>query len=154
TGVTEVLTPLFQRFSVILNLLVYQFCAPAAPAASRRGGPESGLFTAERRLGAMVRRAGMSRRIRVSSPWRFAVFGAVLVVGAAPCSSSGSTSSSSPPPATTTPSSAPPPTGAASSSPATSTGSGATGGVTDFVQYTGGKAGAADSSLSPVTIGW
>jgi branched-chain amino acid transport system substrate-binding protein len=26
--------------------------------------------------------------------------------------------------------------------------------VTDFVQYTGGKAGAADSSLSPITIGW
>jgi branched-chain amino acid transport system substrate-binding protein len=27
-------------------------------------------------------------------------------------------------------------------------------GVTDFVQYTGGKAGKADASLSPITIGW
>ena len=29
-----------------------------------------------------------------------------------------------------------------------------TGSVTDFVQYTGGKAGPADNSLSPITIGW
>src|ERR1700730_17757646 len=42
THVARVLTPLFQRFSVNSNLLVYQFCTPAAPAATCRGGAGNG----------------------------------------------------------------------------------------------------------------
>ena len=79
--------------------------------------------------------------------------GAVAVAAAAltiaGCSSSSSSSSSAP-------TSASPTTSAAASSPAAaSTGSAAAGtSVTNYLSYTGGKAGAADSSLAPVTIGY
>ncbi len=51
------------------------------------------------------------------------------------------------------------PTGSTSSSPTSSSSSSSSssspaGGVTDLVAYTGGKAGGADSSLAPVTVGW
>jgi branched-chain amino acid transport system substrate-binding protein len=46
-------------------------------------------------------------------------------------------------------------TGAAQSTPSGATTGGAGGGsVTDYVAYVGGKAGKADSSKSPITIGW
>lgn len=98
----------------------------------------------------MVRLAGMSRRVRAGSRWRIAAAGAVLVAGAAACSSSSSSTQAASSPAASAPASSV----ASSPAVAATTGSGATGGVTDFVQYTGGKAGPADNSLSPVTIGW
>ncbi len=71
---------------------------------------------------------------------------AAAMLAAAGCSSSSSSSSSS----VTTPSSAP-----ASSLPA-STGTGGAGAqsVTNYLAYTDGKSGAANSSLAPVDIGW
>ena len=45
------------------------------------------------------------------------------------------------------------PSGSASSSSSSSS-SASTGSVTDLVAYTGGKAGAADNSQTPVTVGW
>ena len=80
--------------------------------------------------------------------------GAVAVAAAAltiaGCSSSSSSSSSAP--SSTSPTAA----SAAASSPApAATGSAAAGtSVTNYLSYVGGKAGAANSSLSPVTIGY
>src|SRR5512133_1718466 len=63
------------------------------------------------------------------------------------CGSSGSSSSS-----TTTAAG----TGAAQSTPSSgaTTGGAGSNSVTDYVKYVGGKAGKADSSKSPVVIGW
>jgi branched-chain amino acid transport system substrate-binding protein len=102
----------------------------------------------------MARLAGMSRRISGRSRWRVTAVGAVLVVGAAACSSSSTSSStssaaSSPASATSTAASAT----ATPSSAGTSTSSAYAGSVTNYQQYVG-HSGAANSSLSPVTIGW
>jgi branched-chain amino acid transport system substrate-binding protein len=69
-----------------------------------------------------------------------------------PAASAASTSSA-PSGAGTSSASAPSATESAPAASATASG-GATGAVTDYVAYTGGTAGAADSSKSPVTIGW
>ena len=101
----------------------------------------------------MVRLAGMSRRIRTGSRWRVAAVGACLVAGAAACSSS--SSSSAPPAASST--AASPATSASGTASPTSAGSNTASAfahsVTNYQQFVGGS-GAANSSLSPVTIGW
>jgi branched-chain amino acid transport system substrate-binding protein len=104
----------------------------------------------------MVRLTGMSRRIPGGSRWRIAVVGACLVAGAAACSSGASSSSSSSAPAapTSAASAATAASGTASpSSAGTSTASAFAGSVTNYPGYVGAS-GAANSSLSPVTIGW
>jgi len=107
----------------------------------------------------MMRFTGMRHGIRAGSGWRIVAIAAVVVVGgAAACSSNASTSSSS---STATTNSAAPATAASSSastSPSasslgTSTASAYSGSVTNYQQYVGAS-GAANSSLSPVTIGW
>ena len=103
----------------------------------------------------MVRLTGMSRRIRAGSRWRIAAVGACLVAGAAACSSS-SSSSSAPPVAS---SSAAPSSAAAASATASPSSAGVNtatafaGSVTNYQSFTG-SSGAANSSLSPVMIGW
>jgi len=92
----------------------------------------------------MVRLTGTRQWTRTGSRWRAIVVGACLVAGIAACSSSSSSSSSSSAPASSAPASS------AASSPASTS---ASGDVTNFQQYAGGS-GAANSSLSPVTIGW
>jgi branched-chain amino acid transport system substrate-binding protein len=71
-----------------------------------------------------------------------------VALAAAGCGGGGSSSSSS--------NAASTPAGGASSTPAGGAGSGGAGGksVTDYQAYIGGKAGKADSSKSPVYIGW
>src|ERR1700734_4197791 len=104
----------------------------------------------------MARLTGMSRRIPGGSSWRIAVVGACLVAGAAACSSGASSSSSSSAPAapTSAASAATAASGTASpSSAGTSTASAFAGSVTNYQQFVGGS-GAANPSLSPVTIGW
>ncbi len=64
----------------------------------------------------------------------------------AACSSGGGSSQSTSPSASSSSTS--------SESPSSSSTSTSQGGVTDLVAYTGGKAGAADTTLAPVTIGW
>lgn len=98
----------------------------------------------------MVRLAGMSRRIRTGSRWRVIAVGACLVAGAAACSSGSSNSSST---ASTATSSAAASATATPSSAGTSTSSAYAGSVTNYQQYVG-HSGAANSSLSPVTVGW
>jgi branched-chain amino acid transport system substrate-binding protein len=101
----------------------------------------------------MVRFTGMSRRVRTGSRWRAAAVGACLLAGAAACSSSGS---SAPPVASSTAASS---TAAASGAAASPTSAGSNtasafaGSVTNYQQFVGAS-GAADKSLSPVTIGW
>jgi branched-chain amino acid transport system substrate-binding protein len=102
----------------------------------------------------MVRLTGMSRPIRAGSRWRIAAVGACLVAGAAACSSSSSSSSA----ASTAPSSGDSTAtgGSATASPTSagsSTASAFAGSVTNYQSFTG-SSGAANSSLSPVTIGW
>jgi len=106
----------------------------------------------------MVRLTRMRRWTESGSRWRAIALSAVVVTAIAACSSSASSSSSS----SSAPTSAPPSTSApatsapASSTPATASSSPASstsGDVTNFEQYVGGS-GAANSSLSPVTIGW
>ena len=102
----------------------------------------------------MERLTGMSRRIRAGSRWRIAAVGACLVAGAAACSS-GSSSSSAPPAASSTASS-PATSASATTSPSSAGANTATafaGSVTNYQQFVGAS-GAANSSLSPVTIGW
>jgi branched-chain amino acid transport system substrate-binding protein len=104
----------------------------------------------------MARLTGMSRRIPGGSSWRIAVVGACLVAGAAACSSGASSSSSSSAPAapTSAASAATAASGTASpSSAGTSTASAFAGSVTNYPGYVGAS-GPANSSLSPVTIGW
>jgi branched-chain amino acid transport system substrate-binding protein len=104
----------------------------------------------------MARLTGMSRRIPGGSSWRIAVVGACLVAGAAACSSGASSSSSSSAPAapTSAASAATAASGTASpSSAGASTASAFAGSVTNYPGYVGAS-GAANSSLSPVTIGW
>jgi len=105
----------------------------------------------------MTRFTGMRHGIRAGSGWRLIAIGAVLVVGgAAACSSSSSSSSSSSAPATSAPatsSTTSASTAASPSSAGTSTASAYAGSVTNYQQYVG-HSGAANSSLSPVTIGW
>lgn len=96
----------------------------------------------------------MSRGIRAGARWRIAAVGAVLVVGAAACSSSANSSSSSAPAA-----SSPGTSGSAANATVSPTSAGANtatafaGSVTNYQQYVGAS-GAANPSLSPVTIGW
>src|SRR5580700_1786293 len=102
----------------------------------------------------MARLTGMSRRIRGGSRWRISVVGACLVAGAAACSSGASSSSSAP----AAPTSASSPAAASSttaspSSAGSNTSSAFAGSVTNYPGYVGAS-GAANSSLSPVTIGW
>lgn len=103
----------------------------------------------------MVRRTGMSRRIRTGARWRAAAVGAVLVVGAAACSSSANSSSSSAGAGGSAASSPAAASGATVSptSAGTNTAAAFAGSVTNYQQYVGGS-GAANSSLAPVTIGW
>jgi len=101
----------------------------------------------------MMRLTGMSRRIRAGSRWRIAAVGACLVAGAAACSSS---SSSAPPAASGTAASSPAASAGASTSPSSAGANTATafaGSVTNYQQFVGAS-GAANKSLSPVTIGW
>ena len=110
----------------------------------------------------MVRLTGMSRRIPGGSRWRAVAVGACLLAGAAACSS-GSNSSSTSAPATssagassTGASSAASSAASAASTPTsagTSTAAAFANSVTNYQQFTGGS-GAANPSLSPVTIGW
>ena len=102
----------------------------------------------------MVRFTGMSRRIPSGSRWRAAAVGACLLAGAAACSS-GSNSSSTSAPAATSSAAASSAASSASSptSAGTSTAAAFAGSVTNYQQYVGGS-GAANPSLSPVTIGW
>jgi branched-chain amino acid transport system substrate-binding protein len=93
----------------------------------------------------MVRLTGTRRWTRTGSRWRAIVVAACLATGLAACSSSSSSSSSAPA------SSSPAAPASAASSPATSAST--AGEVTNFQQYVGGS-GAANPSLSPVTIGW
>jgi branched-chain amino acid transport system substrate-binding protein len=103
----------------------------------------------------MMRLTGMSRRISAGSRWRAIALGACLLAGAAACSSSGSSSSSSTPGTASSSQSS-----SAGASPATSpssaganTAAAFAGAVTNYQQYVGAS-GAANPSLSPVTIGW
>jgi branched-chain amino acid transport system substrate-binding protein len=101
----------------------------------------------------MERLTGMSRRIRAGSRWRIAAVGACLVAGAAACSSS---SSSAPPAASSTAASSPATSASATTSASSAGANTATafaGSVTNYQQFVGAS-GAANSSLSPVTIGW
>lgn len=94
----------------------------------------------------MVRLTGTRRWTAAGSRWGAIASAACLVTGIAACSSSSSSSSSSAPA-----SSAPAASGSASSPATTTSGSS---GVTNFTQYVGGTSGKANTSLSPVTIGW
>src|SRR5262249_35441161 len=80
---------------------------------------------------------------------------AAATLAAAGCSSSTSSSTSTAP-ATSASSSAAAPATSAAAAPSASGSSGGLGAqsVTDYVAYTGGKAGPADNSLPPVTIGF
>jgi len=101
----------------------------------------------------MERLTGMSRRIRAGSRWRIAAVGACLVAGAAACSSS---ASSAPPAASSTAASSPATSASATTSASSAGANTATafaGSVTNYQQFVGAS-GAANSSLSPVTIGW
>ena len=89
----------------------------------------------------MMRLTETRRWTPAGSRWRAIALAACVVTGIAACSSGSSSSSSAP--ATSAPASA-------ASSPATSASAGE---VTNFQQYVGGS-GAANPSLSPVTIGW
>ncbi len=103
----------------------------------------------------MVRLTGRSRRIRAGSRWRVAAVGACLLAGAAACSSSGSSTSPASTAASSTASS--PATSASATTSPSSAGANTTtafaGSVTNYKQYVGAS-GAANNSLSPVTIGW
>ena len=102
----------------------------------------------------MVRLTGMSRRIRAGSRWRIAAVGACLLAGAAACSSSSSSSSSAV--ASSTAASSPATASSATASPSSAganTASAFARSVTNYQEFVGGS-GAANSSLSPVTIGW
>jgi branched-chain amino acid transport system substrate-binding protein len=103
----------------------------------------------------MVRLTGMSRRISTGSRWRVAAVGACLLAGAAACSSSGSSSST--PPVSSSPAASSPAaasgTTASPSSAGSNTSSAFAGSVTNYPQFVGAS-GAANTSLSPVTIGW
>src|ERR1700749_2397682 len=103
----------------------------------------------------MVRLTGMSRRISTGSRWRVAAVGACLLAGAAACSSSGSSSSTPPVPSSPAASSpaAASSTTASASSAGSNTSSAFAGSVTNYPQFVGAS-GAANTSLSPVTIGW
>ena len=104
----------------------------------------------------MARLTGMSRRIPGGSSWRIAVVGACLVAGAAACSSGASSSSSSSAPAAPTSAASAATAASATASPSsvgTSTASAFAGSVTNYPGYVGAS-GAANSSLSPVAIGW
>ncbi|MGH2916074.1 MAG: ABC transporter substrate-binding protein [Solirubrobacteraceae bacterium] len=83
---------------------------------------------------------------------------AVAALALAACGSSSSSSSapaaSSSAPAASSSSSAPASTSAATTSAAGQTGGAGSGAVTNYLTYTGGKAGKANSSLPPVTVGW
>jgi branched-chain amino acid transport system substrate-binding protein len=111
----------------------------------------------------MTRSTGMRTRIAAGSRWRVVAAGACLLAGAAACSSGSSSTSTSAPPATSSTgtssagaSSAASSAASAASTPAsagTSTAAAFAGSVTNYQQYVGGS-GAANASLSPVTIGW
>ena len=91
----------------------------------------------------MVRLTGTRRWTRTGSRWRAIVFVACLVTGIAACSSSSSSSSSSAAASPTT----------SSSSAGANTATAFAHSVTNYQQFVGGS-GAANPSLSPVTIGW
>jgi branched-chain amino acid transport system substrate-binding protein len=99
----------------------------------------------------MVRLTGMRSSTETGSRWRVIAFAACLIAGVAACSSGSGSSTSSPatsaPATTAAPSTSAP---AVSTSPATTASAGE---VTNFQQYVGGS-GKANTSLSPVTIGW
>jgi branched-chain amino acid transport system substrate-binding protein len=84
-----------------------------------------------------------------------AAVGACLLAGAAACSSSGSSSAA--PPASSSAAASSPAAGSSTTASPTSAGSNTAsafaGSVTNYQQFAGGS-GAANSSLSPVTIGW
>jgi branched-chain amino acid transport system substrate-binding protein len=89
------------------------------------------------------RRAGYAGAIAIAA-------GALAIAG---CSSSSSSSSSTTAPSSAAATSAP--SSASSSASAAPTGTTASGtSVTNYLSYVGGKAGAADASLPPVTIGY
>ncbi len=95
----------------------------------------------------MERSTGI-RRWRGTGPrWRAFAVAACVIAGITACSSSSSSSSSSAP-VPTTASAVPSP-----SSAGTSAASAYAGSVTNYEQYVGGS-GAANMSLSPVTLGW
>jgi branched-chain amino acid transport system substrate-binding protein len=75
----------------------------------------------------------------------------VALIGLAACGSSSSSSSST---STSTSASAAAPSTATSSGAASGTGGAGGEAVTDYLTYVDGKAGKADASLPPVTIGW
>jgi len=92
----------------------------------------------------------------VRRSWRALVVGLLLLVGALGVTACGSSDSSSTSSATTDAAAAP-----ATSTPADTQAAGDDGETAgeqgegiDPIAYTGGKAGAADSSLAPVTVGW
>jgi branched-chain amino acid transport system substrate-binding protein len=91
----------------------------------------------------MVRLTGTRRWTRTGSRWRAIAFAACLVTGIAACSSSSSSSSSS---AAASPTTSP-------SSAGANTATAFAHSVTNYQQFVGGS-GAANPSLSPVTIGW
>jgi branched-chain amino acid transport system substrate-binding protein len=100
----------------------------------------------------------MRTRIAAGTSWRFIVIAACLLAGAAACSSGSSSSSTSAPAATSGAAASGAASSAASSaasptSAGTSTAAAFAGSVTNYQQFTGGS-GAANPSLSPVTIGW
>jgi len=86
-------------------------------------------------------------RLTGTRRWGAIAFAACMVTGLAACSSASSSSSSSAP-AATSPSAVP-----STTSAGTSASTAYAGAVTNYPQYVGGS-GAANSSLSPVTIGW
>ena len=100
----------------------------------------------------MRRLTGMRSWTGTGSQWRTIALAACLVAGIAACSSGSNSSTGQPatsaPATTAAPSTSAP--AASGSSPATTTSSGE---VTNFQQYVGGS-GQANTSLSPVTIGW
>jgi branched-chain amino acid transport system substrate-binding protein len=99
----------------------------------------------------MTRLTRMSPRIRTGSRWRIAFAGACLLAGAVACSSSSSSTSAASSAASSSGAAA---TATASpSSAGTSTTNAYAGSVTNYQQYVGAS-GAANSSLSPVTLGW
>ena len=104
----------------------------------------------------MVRLTDISRRGRSGFGWRAAAIGACLLTGAAAaCSSSGSSSSTASA-ASSSAASSPAASASASvsaSSAGTSAATAYAGSVTNYPQYVGAS-GAANKSLSPVTIGW
>jgi branched-chain amino acid transport system substrate-binding protein len=108
----------------------------------------------------MARLTGMRLPIPAGSRWRAIAVAGCLVAGAAACSSSSSSapaaSSSAPPAASSSAASSPAAAASPTASPSsagTSTSSAFSGSVTNYPSYVGGS-GAANPSLSPVTIGW